>query len=86
VLFSNLDEVSNKGLVKGLIKLAHNQDKKIQLYSATLNKLKSQYKNEMGEKDKIIKQLDEDLNNLRRSLKGCKKYLFINFNLIYFFF
>jgi hypothetical protein len=77
VLFSNLDEIANKGLVKGLIKLCHIQDKKIKNFDSSLTKMKSQMKIELAQKDKVIRLLNEELNNLRGSLKGCK-YVFKN--------
>ena len=74
MLFSNLDETSNKGLIKGLIKLCHIQDKKIKQQETQLNKLKTQSKMDLNNKEKAIKQLNSELTGLRNSLKGCNIY------------
>jgi hypothetical protein len=82
VLFSNLDDIANKGLVKGLIKLCHIQDKKIKNFDASVSKMKSQIKTELAQKEKVIRLLNEELNNLRGSLKGCIYLLFIKYLVI----
>ena len=72
VLFTNLDELSNKGLIKGQIKLCHSQDKALKHYDITLNRLKNQYKYDVIEKDKLIKNLNDEMYKLKLNLKGCK--------------
>lgn len=79
MLFSNLDETSNKGLIKGLIKLCHIQDKKVKQQEVLINKLKVQSKMDINNKDKAIKQISNELTGLRSSLKGCN-FKFINFS------
>jgi hypothetical protein len=82
VLFSNLDEMSNKGLIKGLIKLSHMQDKKIKQFNTMTSRIKTQCRTEIIQKDRVIRQLNEELNNMKNSLKGCKNKFFkkiINF-------
>lgn len=75
MLFSNLDEMSNKGLIKGLIKLSHMQDKKIKQFDIMSRKIKSQCRSEIIQKDRIIRQLNEELNNFKNSLKGCTNFI-----------
>jgi hypothetical protein len=80
VLFTNLDDVSNKGLVKGLIMLSHIQDKKLKQNENIISKLKSQNRSEIDKKEKIIQELNDELNGLKTNLKGCMKiFKFINF-------
>lgn len=74
VLFSNLDDISNKGLIKGLIMLSHSQEKKIKGNNDYISALNAKHKNEIRVKDKNIKELNEELNKLKASLKGCKDY------------
>lgn len=75
VLFSNLDDLSNKGLIKGLLMLSHSLDKKTRLYEQTIIKMKKTHAAELKEKDNSIKTLDEDLQKFKTSLKGRKNIL-----------
>ena len=72
MLFTNLDEVSNKGLIKGLIMLSHLQEKKLKQSELFISKMKTQIKSELMMKEKIIRDLNDELNGLKSNLKGCK--------------
>jgi hypothetical protein len=77
VLFANLDEMSNKGLIKGLLMLSHIQEKKLKVVDQMITKIKNQHKLELREKDNQMKALNDEMNKLKSSLKGCKLKLYL---------
>jgi hypothetical protein len=77
VLFSNLDEMSNKGLIKGLIMLSHIQEKKLKAHDSIVSKIKDDCNRKLRDKDRTIKKLSDELGTLKDSLKGCKYYLIV---------
>jgi hypothetical protein len=72
VLFSNLDDTSTKGLIKGLIMLSASQDRKLRQTEDKQNQIKKQFSQELYEKDLEILKLQTELDNLKNSLKGRK--------------
>ena len=72
VLFSNLDDTSTKGLIKGLIMLSASQDRKLRQFDEKLNATKMKLNINLEEKDQEIENLQNELNTLRNSLKGRK--------------
>ncbi len=71
MLFANLDEFSNKGMIKGLIMLSHNQCKKIKLLEQMITSVRSEYNLKLKEKDESIKNLEDKMMIFKSSLKGC---------------
>jgi hypothetical protein len=67
VLFSNLDELSNKGLIKGLIMLSHAQDKKIKAYDQLITNIKTDQKKQIKEKDIQIKKLNDEIGKMKKN-------------------
>ena len=74
VLFSNLDELSSRGLIKGLMMLSLTQDNMIRNYEQTILKLKKQHMTDIKEKDNEIAALNNQLDRLKFNLRGCKYY------------
>lgn len=71
VLFSNLDEFSNKGLIKGLIMLSHTQEKKIKLMEQSITSVRVDCNKKLNEKDLAIKKLEDEIYTFKSSLRGC---------------
>lgn len=72
MLFSNLDEATNKGLIKGLLMLSYFQEKKLKTMNENMNKARIQFKEELNKRDNIIDEMGHDLSNINFNLKGCK--------------
>ena len=69
LLFSNLDESSNKGLIKGLLMLSHQQSKKIKYLNEKVTKLNNEHINEVKNKNTAIDLLSLQLNKMNGLLK-----------------
>ncbi len=74
VLFSNIDELSSRGLIKGLMMLALTQDNMIRNYEQTILKLKKQHSTDIKQKDNEIAGLNNQLDRLKFNIRGCKYY------------
>ena len=69
LLFSNLDESSNKGLIKGLLMLSHQQSKKIKYLNEKVTKLNNEHINEVKNKNTAIDLLSLQINKMNGLLK-----------------
>ena len=69
LLFSNLDESSSKGLIKGLLMLSHQQSKKIKYLNEKVTKLNNEHINEVKNKNTAIDLLSLQLNKMNGLLK-----------------
>lgn len=70
LLFSNLDETSNKGLIKGLLMLSHQQEKKILYLNQKIKKENENYIKELKNKNELIDILNLQVNKMNSLLKG----------------
>lgn len=79
VLFSSLDEATNKGLIKGLLMLSYFQEKKLSNLTERIKQLKIQHKEEIIDKEKTIEEMSNNFNSITNHLKEGKDL----FQLIY---
>ena len=70
LLFRNLDETSNKGLIKGLLMLAHQQEKKIVNLNKKIKNENENYIKELKNKNELIDILNLQVNKMNSLLKG----------------
>lgn len=73
MLFDKIDAVGLKDIVRQLVILAYNQEKKIE----ELNEQNGNLADQVSEKDNEIKDLTDQLNSIQFNLMGRKFFLLI---------